>query len=462
MPSPAPPSPAPSPAPGQLRRRWIVPAGRNPHDAEILRLAVPAFGALVAEPLFLFADSVIVGRLGTAPLGGLGVASQALTTLVGISIFLAYGTTAAVARQIGAGHRVAAIRQGVDGLWLAGIIGAVVLAAGWPLAPQIVHAFGGSPGVSAEAAIYLRISLLGAPSMLVVLAGTGVLRGLQDTRTPLTVAVAANVVNVALNAFLVLGLHWGIAGSAWGTVCAQTAGAAAYLAMVGRGARRAGVGFAPDLGGLRAAAVTGVSLIVRTIALQAVLIVVTAVAARQGTAAIAAHQIAFRAWILLAYALDAIAIAGQAITGRYLGAGDVAGARAATNRMIGWGVVYGAVFGALLAAAIPLLPGVFSAAPEVRRLLPAVLLVAAAQQPVAGAVFVLDGVLIGAGDQDYLALAGLAAAGVFAAGAALVIAEHGGLVALWLAFSLWLLARFVTLTLRARSSHWLVTGAVRR
>ena len=303
---------------------------------------MPAFGALIAEPLFLFADSVIVGRLGTAPLGGLGVASQALTTLVGISIFLAYGTTAAVARQIGAGHRVAAIRQGVDGLWLAGIIGAVVLAAGWPLAPQIVHAFGGSPGVSAEAAIYLRISLLGAPSMLVVLAGTGVLRGLQDTRTPLTVAVAANVVNVALNAFLVLGLHWGIAGSAWGTVCAQTAGAAAYLAMVGRGARRAGVGFAPDLTGLRAAAVTGVSLIVRTIALQAVLIVVTAVAARQGTAAIAAHQIAFRAWILLAYALDAIAIAGQAITGRYLGAGDVAGARAATNRMIGWGVVYGA------------------------------------------------------------------------------------------------------------------------
>jgi MATE family, multidrug efflux pump len=429
---------------------------------EILRLAIPAFGALIAEPLFLFADSVIVGRLGTAPLGGLGVASQALTTVVGISIFLAYGTTAAVARQIGAGHRGAAIRQGIDGLWLAGIIGAVVLAAGWPLAPQIVHAFGGSPGVSAQAVTYLRISLLGAPSMLVVLAGTGVLRGLQDTRTPLAVAVAASVANVALNAFLVLGLHWGIAGSAWGTVCAQTAGGAAYLVMVGRGARHAGVGFAPDPTGLRAAAITGVSLVVRTIALQAVLIVVTAVAARQGNAAIAAHQIAFRAWILLAYALDAIAIAGQAITGRYLGAGDIAGARAATNRMIGWGVVYGAVFGALLAVAIPLLPGVFSAAPEVRRLLPAVLLIAAAQQPVAGVVFVLDGVLIGAGDQDYLALAGLAAAGVFAAGAALVIAEHAGLVALWLAFSLWLLARFVTLTLRARSSRWLVTGAVRR
>src|ERR1700734_344538 len=388
MPSPASPSRAPGPAPShpRQRRRRLRPGRRNPHDAEILRLAVPAFGALVAEPLFLFADSVIVGRLGTTPLGGLGVASQALTALVGISIFLAYGTTAAVARQLGAGHREAAIRQGIDGVWLAGVIGAVVLAVGWPLAPQIVHAFGGSAGVSGQAATYLRISLLGAPSMLVVLAGTGVLRGLQDTRTPLTVAVAANVVNVALNAFLVLGLHWGIAGSAWGTVCAQPAAAAAYLAMVARGARRAGVGFAPDPTGLRAAAATGVSLVVRTIALQAVLIVVTAIAARQGNAAIAAHQIAFRAWTLLAFALDAIAIAGQAITGRYLGAGDVAGARSATNRMIGWGVVYGVVFGAVLVAAIPLLPAVFSAAPDVRRLLPAVLLIAAAQQPVAGGV----------------------------------------------------------------------------
>ncbi len=462
MPSPAPPSPAPSPASGQLRRRRLRPSRGNPHDAEILRLAIPAFGALVAEPLFLLADSVIVGRLGTASLGGLGVASQALTALVGISIFLAYGTTAAVARQLGAGHREAAIRQGIDGLWLAGLIGAVVLAIGWPLAPQIVHAFGGSPAVSGQAATYLRISLLGAPSMLVVLAGTGVLRGLQDTRTPLTVAVAANVVNVGLNAFLVLGVHWGIAGSAWGTVGAQTAAAAAYLAMVARGARRAGVRFGPDLTGLRAAAVTGVSLVVRTIALQAVLIVVTAIAARQGNAAIAAHQIAFRAWTLLAFALDAIAIAGQAITGRYLGAGDVAGARSATNRMIGWGAVYGVVFGILLAAAIPLLPTVFSAAPDVRRLLPAVLLIAAVQQPVAGVVFVLDGVLIGAGDQDYLALAGLVAAGVFAVGAALVIAQHAGLVALWLAISLWLAARFVTLTVRVRSSQWLVTGAVRR
>ena len=417
---------------------------------------------MVAEPLFLLADSAIIGRIGTVPLGGLGVASQALTTLVNVSIFLAYGTTASVARQLGAGRRQEALRQGIDGIWLAAGIGIAVLVIGWPLAPQIVQVFGASPAVSSGAVTYLRISLFGAPSMLMVLAGTGVLRGLQDTRTPLLVSVAAFSLNFALNATFVLGLHLGLAGSATGTVIAQSVGAAWYLAVVTRGARRAGVSLGIDRAGLRAAATAAVGLFMRTLALQAVLVITTAVAARQGDDAIAAHQIAYRLWSLLALALDAIAIAAQAITGRCLGAGDVAGARAATNRMIGWGAVYGVVFGLAVLAARPLLPGLFAAAPPVRALLLAVLLVVAVQQPVAGVVFVLDGVLIGAGDQRYLAVAGALALVVFVPAAWLVHAQHRGLVALWLAYSLWLLARFVTLVLRARGSRWLVTGAVRK
>ena len=443
-------------------RRRLTGRLRSPQDGEILRLALPAFGALVAEPLFLLADSAIVGRLGTVPLGGLGVASQALTTLVGISIFLAYGTTAAVARQLGAGQRDAAIRQGIDGLWLAASIGLAVLAAGWPLAPQIVRAFGGTPGVSHEAITYLRISLLAAPAMLIVLAGTGVLRGLQDTRTPLLVAVAANAVNIALNATFVLGLHWGIAGSAWGTVIAQVGTCMAYLLVVGRGARRAGVARRPDLAGLRAAAFAGASLVLRTLALQAVLVLMTAIAARQGNAAIAAHQVVLRVWNLLVFALDAIAIAGQAITGRYLGAGDVAGARAATRRMIAWGAAYGAIFSVVLLVIRPVLPAVFGVTPAVRQLILAVLLVVIVQQPAAGVVFVLDGVLIGAGDQDYLAVAGIITLAVFAAAAWAVLATGSGLVALWLAYCAWMAARFATLTLRVRGTGWLVTGAVRR
>ena len=429
--------------PALARRRGLAAIIRpGPHDAEILRLAIPAFGALVAEPLFLLGDSAIVGRIGTVPLGGLGVASQALITLVNISIFLAYGTTAAVARQLGAGNRQAAIRQGIDGLWLAALIGVVVLGVGWPFAHGIVEAFGASPAVTAGAVTYLRISLLGAPAMLTVMAGTGVLRGLQDTRTPLAVAVCASAANIVLNGVFVLGLGWGLAGSAWGTAIVQNAAGVTYLAVVARGARRAAVSLRPDGPGLRSAAFAGASLVIRTLALQAVLVLTTALAARMGD--------------------DAIAIAGQAITGKYLGAGDVAGARAATARMTAWGAVYGIFFGVFLLAVRPLLPGVFAAAPPVAHLLLAVLVIVAAQQPIAGVVFVLDGVLIGAGDQDYLALAGLATLVVFGIAAACVHALHGGLVALWLAYSVWLVARFVTLTLRARGSAWLVPGATRR
>ncbi len=444
------------------RLREAVGGLRGPQNGEILRLALPAFGALVAEPLFLLADSAIVGRLGTIPLGGLGVASQVLTTLVNISIFLAYGTTAAVARQLGAGHRDAAIRLGIDGLWLAAAIGVVVLAAGWPLAPPLVRAFGGTADVSHEAIIYLRISLLGAPAMLIVLAGTGILRGLQDTRTPLLVAVAANAANVVLNATFVLGLHWGIAGSAWGTVIAQAGTCIAYLLVVSRGAKRAGVSRRADLAGVRSAAFAGASLVLRTLALQAVPVVMTAIAARQGDAALAANQVAMRVWNLFVLALDAIAIAGQAITGRYLGAGDVAAARAATRRMIVWGAVYGVIFSAVLLAIRPALPPLFGLAPDVRRLLLAVVLVVIVQQPAAGVVFVLDGVLIGAGDQDYLAVAGLVILAVFWAAAWAVVTTGAGLVALWLAYCAWMAARFATLTLRVRGTNWLVTGAVRR
>ncbi len=422
---------------------------------------MPALGALIAEPLFLLADSAIVGRLGTTPLGGLGVAAQALTTLVNISIFLAYGTTAAVARQLGAGDRQAAIRQGIDGIWLAGVIGVVVLGAGLPLALPIVRAFGATPAVTSQAVIYLRISLFGAPGMLAVLAGTGILRGLQDTRTPLIVSVAANVINVVLNATFVLGLHWGIAGSAWGTVIAQNGAAIAYLTMVAVGARRAGVGFGIDLAGVRAAARTGGALVIRTLALQAVLVAATAIAAHQGDIAIAAYQVSYRVYNVLVLALDAIAIAAQAITGKYLGAGDAAGARAATRLMIRWGAGSGVVFGLLLLALLPVLPALFDATPAVGHLMIVVLLVAAAVQPVAGVVFVLDGVLIGAGDQDYLAIAGLAAAAVFVLAAAFIVITGSGLVSLWFALAAWIAARFVTLTWRAHGNRWLVTGAVR-
>lgn len=434
----------------------------GPHDREIARLAIPAFGALVAEPAFLLADSAIVGHLGTTSLGGLGVAGAALATVVSLFVFLAYGTTAAVARQVGAGDPRGALTTGVDGMWLAAGTGAVVGALIAAFTPQVVDLFGAAAEVGAEAKTYLLISSAGIPAMLVALASTGVLRGLQDTRTPLVVYASGAVVNVALNLLLVYGAGMGIAGSALGTVLTQWAMAATLTVVVVRGARRHRASLRPDRRGIRASAHAGVPLILRTLTLRAALLATTYVATRQGTVPLAAHQVAFTLWTFLAFALDAIAIAGQAITGRYLGAGDVPRTRAVTRRMLGWGLYAGIAFGMLLALGRPLYVPLFTPDAAVQAALFDVLLVAAVLQPVSGIVFVLDGVLIGAGDGRFLAGAGLLTLVVFLPLAAAVLALDAGLVPLWCAFGAFMLARMATLLWRERGDRWLVTGAARR
>ncbi|MEU2267328.1 MATE family efflux transporter [Streptomyces olindensis] len=435
--------------------------GRRQHDREIVALAVPAFGALVAEPLFLMADTAIVGHLGTAQLAGLGVASALLMTAVSVFVFLAYATTAAVARRVGAGDLQAAIRQGMDGIWLALFLGAVLVAVALPTAPHLVDLFGASDAAAPYATTYLRISVLGIPAMLVVLAATGVLRGLQDTKTPLYVAIAGFVANGALNLGLVYGADLGIAGSAWGTVIAQCGMALAYLVVVLRGARKHGASLRPDAAGIRASAQAGVPLLVRTLSLRAILMIATAVAARLGDADIAAHQIILSLWSLLAFALDAIAIAGQAIIGRYLGAGDSQGAREACRRMVEWGIAVGVLLGILVVITRPVFLPLFTSDSAVKDAALPALVIVALSQPISGIVFVLDGVLMGAGDGPYLAWAMLLTLAVFTPVALLVPVWGGGLTALWATMTLMMTVRMLTLWLRTRSGRWIVTGATR-
>ena len=434
---------------------------RRRHDREIVALAVPAFGALVAEPLFVMADSAIIGHLGTAQLAGLAVASALLTTAVSIFVFLAYATTGAVARRVGAGDLSAAIRQGMDGIWLALLLGAAVIAVVLPTTPALIDLFGASETAAPYAVTYLRISSLGIPAMLVVLAATGVLRGLQNTRTPLYVAIGGFVANAVLNVVLVYGAGLGIAGSAWGTVIAQCGMAAVYLVVVVRGARKHGASLKPDAAGIRASAQAGAPLLVRTLSLRAVLMIATAVAARLGDTEIAAHQIILSLWSLLAFAMDAIAIAGQAIIGRYLGAGDTRGAQAVCRRMVEWGIGSGVALGVLVVVSRPLFIPLFTSDSAVHDAALPALLVVACCQPLSGIVYVLDGVLMGAGDGPYLAWAMLLTLAIFTPFALLIPAWGGGLTAVWGAMTLMMATRAVTLGLRTRSGRWLVTGASR-
>ena len=432
---------------------------------DILRLAVPAFLALIAEPLFLLVDSAIIGHLGTAELAGLGVASAALVTGAGIFVFLAYGTTSVVARHLGAGDERAAIGAGIDGFWLALALGTVTAAVVAVCAEPISAAFGASPAVVEQATTYLRVSAFGLPGMLVILAVTGVLRGLQDTVTPLVASVAGFGVNIALNLLFVYGLHWGIAGSAWGTVIAQTGMAVALVTVLVIKARARQASLHPHPARVLTAARTGIPLLVRTLALRAVLLLTTWVAASLGDVTLAAHQVAMTIWSFLAFALDALAIAAQAIVGRALGAGDRQGVREAMGTMTRWGVWGGLGVGLVVVALHGVIPPLFSPDPAVQEALGAALVVVGLGQAVAGYVFVLDGVLIGAGDGTWLAW-GMIVTLVAYLPILLAVRAMGpsdspahDVTVLWTAFTGFMVIRAVVLGWRARHDAWMVVGA---
>lgn len=430
---------------------------------EILRLAVPAFGALIAEPLFLLADAAIIGHLGVAQLAGVGLASAVLHTAVGLMVFLAYATTPAVARAAGNGQLPRALAAGRDGAWLALLLGIILAGAGFFAAEPLVELMGARGEVRMFAVDYLRWSMPGLVAMLLIFAGTGVLRGLQDTRTPLLVAAAGFTLNVVLNLVMVNGLQWSVAGSAAGTSIAQWAMAVVYLVMLGRNARSAGVPLLPDWRGVRSMTRVGSWLMLRTLSLRVAILATVFVATAQGPVSLAAHQLAMTVFTFLAFALDALAIAAQALIGKELGAGRAASARALTGTMVRWGLGFGALTGVLLAAAAPWAGLLFTPDPEVRSALTLALWALAAGQPVAGYVFVLDGVLIGAGDAKYLAVAGAVNLALYLPLLLLVQgsgADGGpGLLLLWAAFSLgYLLFRALTLGLRARTGRWMVLG----
>lgn len=428
-------------------------------DRDIFALAIPAFAALISEPLMLLADTAIIGHLGTVQLAGLAVASIVLGTIVGLCIFLAYGSTAAVARHHGAGDERGALALGLSGVWLAVGLGVVLAALTALIAGPVTQSLASSPAVADQAHTYLLISTLGLPAMLVVLAATGALRGVLDMRTPLIAMIAANILNVILNLGLVYGADRGMAGAATGTVIAQWVAAVWLADNVLRKARDAGSPVRPDIGEIIDSARNGVPLVIRTLTLRASLLIATAVAATQGDAPLAAHQIAVTLVTLFAFALDAIAIAGQALTGQSLGAADAVRTRKLTRRMIGWGVVCGVVAALLLLAFHGVIPRLFSPDAQVQSVLLPVLVVVAVIQPLSGVVFVLDGVLIGAGDGTFLAWAGLVVLAAYAPLALAVQWNDAGLTWLWVAYGGFIAARLVTLYARQRGDKWMVLGA---
>ncbi len=427
---------------------------RSQYDREIFRLAVPALGALASEPLYVLVDTAIVGHIGTTELAALAIASTVLVSAFTVFNFLTYGTTAQVARLHGAGREDDAAVIGAQAQWLAIAIGTVLLVLALALAVPVVRLMGGDGAVEDGAVLYLRIAALGAPLFMLASAGQGFLRGTGDLRTPLVILVAAHAVNAVLEVLFVYGFGWGLAGSAWGTVIAQAGMAAAFVQVQ----RRAGWA-PPDWARMRRLIRVGGEIAVRTTALLGVFLVCSGVLARVGAAALGAHQIGFQLFLFIALVLDAVAIAGQVLVGRMLGAGDAAGARAAAWRMIWWSVVFGAAFSLLLLALAGVLPEVFTddgrVVDEAGEMWP--LLVA--MMPFNGAVFALDGILIGAGDTRFLALAMLAAAAVGIPLALIALEAGWGIAGVWAALCAVVGVRLVTCLARFAGGRWAATGA---
>ena len=430
----------------------------SPYDRQILALAVPALGALAAEPLYLLVDTAIVGHLGTPQLAALALAATVLTAVVGLCNFLAYATTAQVARLHGGGREAAAGEIAAQALWLALGIGAVAALGCVVLADPLMALLGGDGQASELAARYLRISALGLPCALVAVAGQGYLRGTGDLRTPLVILISANLANVVLELWLVYGLDLGLDGSAIGTVIAQLGMGAAFTVALLR-AGGAGVSRRPQRALLRRLSRMGSDIVIRTASLLAAFTLASAVLARTGADALGAHAIAFQLFIFLALVLDAIAIAGQVMVGRMLGAGDAAGARAASARMLGWSLAVGVALGGILLAGTRVIPGAFTddgaVLDQAARLWP----LFAALMPVGAVVFALDGILIGAGDTRYIARAMALAAALYAPVVLAAGVLDWGVVGVWAALHVLMAARLVTMWVRFRTPRWQLVGA---
>lgn len=428
---------------------------RSAYDRQILRFAIPALGALAAEPLYVLVDTAVVGHLGRSQLAALGLAATVLSVLAMFN-FLQYGTTAQVARATGAGEDVTAARLGAQCLWLSLAFGCALGVTVAVLAAPVVDLFGAEGATADYAVTYLRIMALGIPSAFLAIGGQGFLRGVSDLRTPLLIVIAGNVANVILEVALVYGLDLGIEGSAWGTVVAQTGMGVAMAVVILQRVGRANAGLRPELA--RRLLALGKFIFIRTASLIASFVLAGAVVTRLGDAPLAAHQIAFQLWIFLALVLDAIAIAGQIIVGQELGATRPDEAFAASVRMIWLSIVVGGVFAVVLLALAEVIPRAFSSDPAVLAQCALLWPIFALMQPLNGIVFALDGILIGASDGRYLALsmavAFLACAGMLA----VAVREDWGVRGVWAALLVLILMRLGLMGARFLRRRWLVTG----
>ena len=422
----------------------------------LLALTASAFLVLAAEPLYLLVDTAVVGHLGARALGALGIGTTLMALLAIVGSFVEYGTTSRAARWFGRGRRDRAIDEGLQASYLAVGIGLVVVAIGQLCAGQLVRIMTGSSSTLAgPAETWFRVALCGMPMVLLVLAGNGWMRGVQETRAPVTIVLTANGMSAAAAPVLVYVCHLGLVGSAWANLGAQVVAAALFM----RALHREASSTKPDRTVMRAQLVLGRDLIARSAAFQAAFLVATSVAARMGEAQVAAHQIGMQLWEFTALLLDSFAIAAQSLVGAALGASNPREARSLAVRVSRWGAGAGLGFAAVYAAGWVVLPRLFSSSPAVWHQAHIVWPWFVGMLPAAGVVFALDGVLIGAGDVAFLrTITIVAALGGFIPLALAAARFDWGIGGVWAGLTSFIAVRLIGMVLRARTDRWMALG----
>lgn len=425
----------------------------------LLPLAASAFGVLAAEPAYVLVDTAVVGHLGPVPLAALGIAGTLLALVSMVGGFLEYGTTGRAARSFGAGRFDRAVAEGAQASWLAVVLGLLGVGIGEVLAGPLTRVLaGGSTVVQQEAQLWLRIAVLGLPAVFLVIAGNGWMRGVQRTRAPVVIVLAANGLSAVLSPLLVYVAGWGLAGSAVANVGAQVVAAGLFL----RALRRSGPTLRPEWPMMRAQLVVGRDLLIRETGFQAAFLTSAAVASRMGVAQLAAHQIALQLWTFLALVLDSFAIAAQALVGAALGGRNLAVARSTAWRVARLGLVVGVGVAAVLAAGYWVIPSAFTSSVAVREQAGALWPWFVAMMPAAGVVFALDGVLIGAGDVGFMAVLTLVGAvGAFVPLDLLALHRGWGIGGVWAGLAAFIAVRLVGVVWRTAGSRWAVLGAAR-
>ncbi|HET9076397.1 MAG TPA: MATE family efflux transporter [Acidimicrobiales bacterium] len=429
-------------------------------SGQLFRLAGAAFVVLAAEPLFVLVDTAVVGHLGPVPLAGLGIGGTLLSLVAMVGAFLDYGTTGRSARYFGAGNRSGAIDEGITATILAGVLGLVAAAAGEIFAGPLIHLLAGGNRATAHAALtWFRLAVLGLPGVLVVLAGNGWMRGVQDTRRPVRIVVGANVASAVASPLLVYPAGLGLSGSALANLVAQTVGGALFV----RAIHTEGRPWRPTWNRVRGQLVVGRDLLLREAGFQAAFLTAAGVAARMGTPQVAAHQVGYQLWILIALVLDSFAIAAQSLVGAALGGGDAAGARRTAWRVGRYGLLAGCGAAAVLGAGWELIPRAFTSSAAVVHQTHLLWPFLVGMQPAAGILFALDGVLIGAGDVAFMRNVTLAGAlGVFVPLTLTSYFLHWGIAGVWAGLTGFIVARLVGMVGRALGTRWAVVGEVDR